>query len=154
MNRNEIIIEIKKYFRIEELVCEHTFNKFGQNSWQFLSTEILHSLLIVRRDILKVGMVINDYAFGGKNTQRGLRCNICPLVKEKTALNKIYLSAHNTGNGFDAVSGKITASEMRKKIDEKAGLLPYPIRLENDATWLHLDTYDYLNGDKINYFNG
>ena len=73
------------YFRIEELVCPHTFNKFGELSWRFLSTEYLHTLLILRTEVLDVPMIINDYVFGGNITQRGLRCNICLLYTSDAA---------------------------------------------------------------------
>jgi len=145
MTRSEIISQLKNYFRIEELVCPHTFDKFGDKSWQFLDTEMLHTLLVLRAEILCVPMVINDYIFGGKNTQRGLRCNICQLVKDKTKKNQIYLSAHCNGAGTDAVFGVktgMTAEKARQLIKEKQDLLPYNIRIEKDVIWLHFDCYD------------
>ena len=36
MTRNEILTEIKQYFDIDELVCNHTLKKWGANAWQFL----------------------------------------------------------------------------------------------------------------------
>ena len=66
MTRQEIIRQLKRYFDIRELVCSHTYQKFGENvSWQFLDTEALHTLLRSSgHQILKCGMVINDYIFG------------------------------------------------------------------------------------------
>lgn len=154
MTRQEIIRQLKRYFDIRELVCSHTYQKFGENvSWQFLDTEALHTLLVLRIQILKCGMVINDYIFAGNNEQRGLRCNICPIVKDKTDRNLIYLSAHCNGAGFDVVFGKntgMTAEKARNLIVEHQHLLPYNIRLEARVTWLHFDTYD--TGDKVNFF--
>ena len=146
MTRKEIITELKKYFDIRELVCSHTYQKFGENvSWQFLDTEILHTLLILRTKILKCGMVINDYIFAGNNEQRGLRCNICPIPKDKTDKNQIYLSAHCNGAGFDVVFGKhtgMTAEKARRLIYQYQDLLPYNVRIEKEVTWLHIDCYD------------
>ena len=79
MSREEIIRELHKYFQVSELVCEHTHSKWGERSWQFLDTDYLHALLIIRRDILQLPMTCN---YSGAN-QRGLRCNMCELVKEK-----------------------------------------------------------------------
>lgn len=44
MDRNQILTEIKKYFSIEELVCNHAYDKWRNNAWQFLDT---HCLLFV-----------------------------------------------------------------------------------------------------------
>jgi len=154
MTRQEIIRQLKRYFDVRELVCSHTYQKFGENvSWQFLDTEILHTLLVLRTQILKCGMVINDYIFAGNNEQRGLRCNICPIPKDKTDKNQIYLSAHCNGAGFDVVFGKhtgMTAEKARSLILENQHLLPYNIRLEARVTWLHIDCYD--TGEKVSYF--
>lgn len=155
MKRQEIISKLKEYFKIQELVCKHTYNTFKDNSWQFLDTEILHTLLVLRTQILKVPMVINDYIFGGTNTQRGLRCNICPLVKTKTQRNQIYLSAHCNGAAFDVVFGAktgMTAAKARDLIKRNQHLLPYNVRIEKDVTWLHIDSYD--KGVKVYEFNG
>lgn len=153
MTRQEIIQRLKVYFDIQELVCNHTYQKFGDKSWQFLDTEILHTVLVLRENILKVGMVCNDYKFGGKTTQRGLRCNLCPLVKDKTSKGLIYLSAHCNGAAFDFVFGAssgMTAAKARQLIKDNKDLLPFNVRIEKDVTWLHIDCYD--TGSKVYEF--
>ncbi len=152
MTRQQIISELKKYFDIRELVCPHTFKRFGNNSWQFLDTEILHVLLVLRQDILKTPLTINDYHRGDSHTQRGLRCNLCQLVKDKTAQGEIYLSAHVNGAGLDLIAKGITAEQTRKKIESFKSLLPYPVRLEKNVNWVHIDIYDYCNQNQVNYF--
>lgn len=162
MTRREIITELKKYFNIQELVCYHTFQAFRDKSWQFLDTELLHTLLVLRTDILKTSMSINNYSYphsGETFTQRGLRCNICELVKKKTLLNQIYLSAHCNGAAFDADAKGLTAVQARTIIKTEADLLPYPIRLEattngGTCTWIHFDHYDDLSGRKVVEFAG
>ena len=152
MNRSEIIKELKQFFVIQELVCPHCYKRFGNDSWQFLDTELLLTLLIVRRDILKVPVYVNNWDSGGSFSQRGLRCNICQIVKDKTGKGEVYLSAHCNGAGCDFMAKGMTAEEARIKIAANAHLLPYPIRLERNIIWVHLDVYDYVNGEKINYF--
>ena len=132
MNRESIIRELHDYFQISELVCPHTHSKWGERAWQFLDTDFLHCLLIIRRDILKVGMVCNTKT----STQRGLRCNQCELVKEKS---KVYLSSHILGKAGDFTCKGMTAQEARSKIRNNAHLLPCNIRLENGVSWLHFD---------------
>lgn len=148
MTRTEIIKELKVYFKIEDLVCPHCFKKFGEKSWQFLDTEYLHTILVVRRDIVQEPMFCNGDGF----TQRGLRCNLCQLVRDKTNAGTIYLSAHVNGAGGDFSSPKISAEAMRQKIKAKKDLLPYNIRIEKSVNWLHIDCYD--TGEKVSEFNG
>ena len=154
MSKRKIIEALKKYVQIQELVCPHTFQKWGESSWQFLDTDFLHTLLVIRRDILKVGMMCNNWSTGGNFLQRGFRCNICPLVANATKSGRLYLTSHSNGCAGDFTPSGMTAEEARSKIKQNSHMLPYPIRLENDVNWLHFDTYDYLNGNKINTFNG
>jgi len=150
MTRTEIIEELKKYFSIAELVCPHTLSAFGERSWQFIRTEQLETLLLLRTRILNATMTINNYP-KGKWTQRGLRCNMCQIVYSKKS---IYLSAHVLGCGDDFDAKGFTAEQTRQKIRDNSNLLPYPIRLEKNVSWVHLDTIDYCNGKVINEFDG
>lgn len=151
MTRDEIIGELSLYFDLSELVCPDVLKKYGERAWQFFDTALLHTLLVVRRDILKVPLYAND---GVSYTQRGLRCNLCELNRTKTDSRNLYMSAHSLGKAVDMESPKMTAQQMRDKIAEKADLLPYNVRIERDVSWLHIDTYDAGNGEKITYFNG
>ena len=146
MERNEIIEALKKYFNVKELVCPHTYDKWGEKSWQFLDTMWLWCLLIIRRDILKVAMTCNNKTW----KQRGLRCNLCELVKSKV---KVYLSSHIFGKAGDFTASGMTADEARKKIIENADLLPCNIRLEDGVNWIHFDVLpQYGVTDKVYLF--
>ena len=126
--------EIKKFFDIDELVCDHTKKKWGESAWQFLDTDYLHTLLIVRRDILDKPMYCNNHSAG--SYQRGLRCNMCSLVKQKTAC---YLSQHIFGKAGDFTVKGMTAEDARTAIKKAANLLPVNIRMEKGVSWLHID---------------
>ena len=132
IDRDQVIRDLHKYFQIRELVCEHTYSKWGERSWQFLDTNYLACLLIIRRDILQLPMVCNH---DGAN-QRGLRCNRCELVREK---GSVYLSSHVLGKAGDFTVQGITAQEARHRIRDMAHLLPCPIRMEGGVNWLHFD---------------
>lgn len=149
MRRTEIITQLKKYFKIQELVCPHVYAKYGERSWMFLSTVILYTLLVLRTQILKVPLVCNTKVL----TQRGLRCNLCEIVKDKTTDDVLYLSAHSLGIGLDLSSPDMTAEEMRKRISQNSHLLPYPVRIEKGVNWLHIDCYDTGTPNKITFFN-
>ena len=152
--RSNIIKELKKFFDIRELFCPHTYEKFGDKSWQFSDADFLENLLILRRDVLQVPLICNDWHKGGQFSQRGFRCNICQLVKEKTLKGQIYLTSHANGAGIDLTSSKMTAQQMRDKIKEKQHLFTVPVRVEKGVTWLHFDIYDDGSGNKYTEFNG
>lgn len=133
MNREQIIRELHRFFQVRELVCSHVFSKWGERSWQFLSTDYLHNLLVIRRDILQMPMVCNHDGA----EQRGLRCNMCRMVKEKKAA---YLSSHILGRAGDFSVQGLTAQEARSRIRTMQNLLPYPLRMEGGISWLHIDT--------------
>ena len=71
------------------------------------------------------------------------------MVKEKTTA---YESAHCNGMGFDITVVGMSAEEARNQIKQNQDKLPYPVRLEEDVTWLHIDCYDPCNNNKINTF--
>lgn len=146
MERQEIINKLKEYFRIGELVCDHVYAKFGDRAWMFLSTELLHTLLVLRTEIINEPIVVNTATM----KQRGLRCNMCPLVKAKTS---VYMSAHCLGKAIDFhVLGK-TAEQVRQLIKANADKLPYKVRLERLVQWIHIDCYDTGSKDKIVEFS-
>lgn len=133
MTRQEILTAIRPFFDIDELVCDHTYAKWGEKAWQFLDTDYLHALLIVRRDIIKRPMWCN----GSQKKQRGLRCNRCQMVREKSS---VYLSAHCLGKAGDFSISGMTAEQARQAIKANAHLLPCNVRLEKGVSWLHMDT--------------
>lgn len=132
LNREQIIRDLHQFFQIRELVCNHTHSEWGERAWQFLDTAYLASLLVIRRDILQLPMICNH----DNANQRGLRCNLCQTVKDKT---KLYLSSHVLGQAGDFTVQGITAEEARSRIRSNAHLLPFPIRLEDGVDWLHFD---------------
>lgn len=145
MSRQEIIKKLKEYFDIKELVCNHIYSRFNTQSWMFLSTPLLYTLLILRTEILNLPMIVNTSSL----KQRGMRCNMCPIVKEKT---NAYVSAHVTGNGVDFTCAAKSAEEVRQIIKDNQDKLPYPIRLEEGVNWVHIDVYDSGFYNKITTF--
>ena len=147
MDRKQIIEQLKEFFDVSELVCPHTYRVWGQRSWVFLDTDYLLTLLVIRRDILKVGMYVNT----GELTQRGLRCNLCQLVKDKSKKGEIYLSAHIFGKACDFTTKELSADQCRARIIANKDLLPFNIRLEKDVTWVHFDIFPF-GEEKITIF--
>ena len=144
MERAEIIKKVKKYFDIDELVCNHILERFGEErAWDFLDTYALWVVLVVRENILQSPMYSNNHKKGVY--QRGMRCKMCELVKEK---NYAYLSAHLLGKGFDFTVQGMTAEEARKKIKAMSTILPCQVRIEGGVSWLHIDVMPH--GNKYN----
>jgi hypothetical protein len=154
MNRQQLIAEIKdkRYFKIQELVCRHVFDQYGEQAWRFLTTEFLHTLLVIRRDILQKPMVCNNWHNSGSFSQRGLRCNLCQIVSNYTKKNQLTTMPHVVGAGGDFTVSGMTAQESRTKITAGAGKLPCPIRLEDVVTWLHFDVHDIGSEQKVTFF--
>lgn len=153
MTRNELIKKLKNNFDIRELVCKHCYNKFGDMSWQFISTEILSVLYTLRYEIFNAPITINNWYKGGSLSQRGLRCNTCQLVKDKTS---VYISAHCLGKAIDFNVQGIDSSEVFDTIKQNIDKFKYPIRLEKDTDgWTHIDVYQpYLSEADLIEFNG
>lgn len=148
MKRNEIVAKLRKYFDIKELVCPHIYEKFGEKAWDQIDVRLLETLLFIRSEI-GLPMTVNTYP-KGRLTQRGMRCNMCDMVRAKT---KAYLSAHLFGQGVDFNLNGMNAESTRQWIIDNKERLPHPIRLEigDNVTWVHLDIRNETD-NKIVYF--
>ena len=131
-------MKVKKYFGIKELVCPHVYEIWGESAWQFLDDRMMENLAFIREGLGKP-IVVNNWAKGGQYSQRGLRCNTCILVIEKTDLRKVYLSAHIFGQAVDFNVVGMTAEEVRQWIIDHADELPHALRLEDGVSWVHMD---------------
>lgn len=153
MTRNELIDALKQNFDIRELVCPHCYEKFGEGSWQFLSTELLSVLYTLRYEIFKLPITINNWYLGKSYDERGFRCNRCDIVKDKTS---VYISAHCLGKAIDFnVQGK-TSEDVNQTIIINQHKFKYPIRLEiNTDGWSHVDVYQPVDSKlQLIEFNG
>lgn len=136
---------------VKEIVCPHTFEKWGDGAIRFIDKDLIAVLDVIRNKILKCPIVINN----GTWKQRGLRCNCCPLVVEKTNAGKVYLSGHNLGKACDFSCKAYSVQEVHDMIKKNADLLPCKIRLESpiDATtWIHVDIMTYGQKEKVYVF--
>lgn len=134
MERAEVLRQIKEYFTIDELVCQHVYARWGEDAWQFLDTNFLHCLLLLRRDIIGKPMHCNTHRL--HIYQRGLRCNMCEIVKEK---GRAYLSAHILGKAGDFNIEGMTAAQARQRIKLLPAAFPCQVRVEGGVSWLHFD---------------
>lgn len=148
MERSDIIKELSQYFSIVELVGPEEYGRDKDLCWRYLRTELLHTILVLRKDILKTPMTVNTWKSGGRFDERGFRNNISDIVKSKTVSGSLYISPHMLGAAIDFDAKGMTAEETRNKIIQSQDLLPCPIRLESGTNWVHIDVYDSLGSSK------
>lgn len=157
MIRTEIINEVKKYFKIQELVSEKVYQKYGDNAWFIFNTELLACLLLIRVGIGRP-ITINNWANGGKFDERGYRENISSIVSKKSENDQLYVSGHVIGIAVDFDVKGMTAVEVRKWIIDNAEIFPCKIRLERSINgklinWVHLDIKHYEENPKAYLFD-
>ena len=139
-----------QYFELDELVCPHVFNKYHLVAWQFFDPRLLITIERLRQLINKP-VFVNNWKDGGQFSQRGFRCIQCDLVKSAITEERLYVSPHMIGKGIDCDIEGLVAEEVRQWIFKKQGLFPYPLRLESNVSWVHLDVMD--TGNKVYLFN-
>lgn len=138
-------------FDLQELVCPDVFKKYGDFAWNFFDPRLLLTIDRIRTKLNK-RVFVNNWQGGGSLDERGLRCIKCKLVQEKIESGKLYESAHLLGKGVDFDVEGLLAEEVRLWIAANKNVWPYPIRLERDVDWIHLDLFDMDNGQKVYLF--
>jgi len=141
---------IPTYFSIDEYVCPHVYNKYGLDAWTFFDVKLLITMDWIREHLGKP-VYMNDWMIHGKYSQRGFRCIQCSLVRKAIREKILYVSAHMTGQAGDFNVPGMESEEVRQWLKSHEVELPYPIRLEEDTSWVHIDTRDAGKG-KIYFF--
>ena len=139
---------MRRYFDINEVVCPHVFEEFGDVAWRFFDPRLLEVMVWLRTTLVRK-IYVNSYDRG--LTQRGLRCNLCRLVRINTDKEVVYMSAHVLGAALDFDVEGMKAWEVRDWIYDRALELPHPIRFEMKVDWVHLDVATE-GPDKIVWF--
>ena len=154
-SRKRILIDsIRNEFDVRELVCPHTYERWGEKSWQFLQADLLEVIRVLRHEILNVPMIVNTWASGGQFDERGLRCNLCDTVKAKFSKGTLYLSPHCMGAAIDFNTNEYDAEQVRNLIRQNWNKYSStPIRLERDVNWVHIDVFDGATNNLITEFN-
>lgn len=141
-------MQANKYFEVKELVSSKTYEKYGDNAIQFLNPKSLIALENVR-EILGVPLICNNWYAGGSRNYCGYREPECKIGAKN--------SFHKRGMAYDLISTKMTAKEMREKLEKQQDKLIYPIRVEKwdnlgEISWLHIDCSDNTHGKKLYFF--
>lgn len=148
--RYKTIEALKKYFKITELVDKEVYAIHGERAWKFFDTDLLKALLIIRTKLGKPIYINRDGL-----QQRGLRHNRSSMVVGK---KNPYLSAHMMGKAIDFDVLGMDAEDVRLWIKKNFFLFDFKIRLEHKIkgkpiSWVHLDTIDEEQNEKVYLFN-
>lgn len=121
-----------EYFIIQELVDKYTYEKFGDNAWQFFDVQALMMFDGIREYFNKPAY-INNWDMGGENNFRGLR----PSYVKIGALH----SLHKFGKAGDMSIPGLKTEEVRQEISANKDhrLLKHINCIEADTLWLHAD---------------
>lgn len=144
---NIIELKFRRYFKSSELVSVLHYSEFvNKDDIYFLFSDNLKAVIVYLREAIGVPFTVNTWHKYGQFQYRGFRDKTCSIGAPK--------SLHRTGEALDFDIKGFTAEGARKLIVEKIGNLPYPIRLESDVNWVHLDLHPVFNSHKINFFKG
>lgn len=131
-------------FKIEELVDKSTYEKFGEQAWQFFNPSILVSVDGVR-DYFGKPITVNNWKAGGPFEFRGLRPLTCQIGAP--------YGLHRFGGAVDYDVKGLSAEEVRQEIlknpnHEKFKLINC---LEGNVSWVHMDVRNIAERIKIVY---
>ena len=126
-----------QHFSVKELVPPSVYEVRGEKSIQLFDLNALR-LLDWLRDRYGAATV-NDWDWGGNFSQSGFR-----TVEFYGSPEKYFasFSQHKYGRAFDVKFQSVSAEEVRLdlKLNWDAQGLGFPITLEDDVSWLHVDT--------------
>lgn len=131
-----------RHFRIEELVDQFTFNKFGELSWMFFDPNALR-MIDGLREYFDTPIYINGWLWKSESQFRGLR----PRYYAKGVTH----SPHHFGKAFDMTFKGMTADEVRNRIinDQDHPHLNFINRIEAKVNWIHADTMNIPDDQRI-----
>ncbi|MGL5714922.1 MAG: hypothetical protein ACRCX2_18035 [Paraclostridium sp.] len=140
-----------KYFKIQELVCNHMYSQYGDRCWEFLDENFLISLDKFR-EIVGAPLTINNYSYNGTYKESGKRCPLCHEIKKHNNNGKCGMSAHIASNAADIKCKTKTPSELCKIALDNQAILTGFKRIEDlsaTPTWFHVDSRGHHKGIKI-----
>lgn len=127
-----------KYFKIQELVSRKVYKKYGDKCWEFFNPILLRTIDDLRKHF-DTSITINNWLWGGNFEQRGLRCNLDQIVKDKTNAGTIYISEHILGRAVDFDVKGWSSEQVRQEIIKNKDNFPAIKRMEKDVNWVHID---------------
>ena len=106
------------------------------------------------REILQSPLIVNNWMKDGARKYSGYRPTTCKVGVEKSMHKP---QEDGRARAVDMISPIYSAEEMRQIIEREKHRISFPIRIEKDVSWLHVDVKartGHKNQDKIYYFKG
>lgn len=145
-------------FKIHELVCPDIYKRDKELAWRYFRPELIDFIDWFRERIDRP-VYINNWFWGGDKTQRGYRCNLCHIVREKKIL---YASAHMLGAAVDFNVKDVHPNQVREYLRDNIHeffnehtCYIRKCRLESDRlapTWVHIDFFEHTSDEIIYEF--
>lgn len=138
-----------RHFSVQELVDEITYNRYGNQCWQFLDDRLLKVIDHLRDQLGSI--TVNNWNIGGSYSQSGLRAS--------TSTTGALMSSHKFGRAFDLKFKDHSAEWVRNWFKDNWTLayirfhfgITFSITIENKVSWVHIDI---RNNEKVlNWIN-
>lgn len=161
LTTKQLYDNILRFFDVRELVSPEAYEKYKHHGNYFFLSRIdkrlLENLLWVRINV-DAKITVNDWLWGRRFTQRGIRDTSTSMVQKRALKNDAWLSTHVLSMGLDYDVEGQTAEEHRAWLVENSENLPHPIRLERkykgeQITWVHMDVADDPKNPKVYEFD-
>lgn len=148
---------IPKYFQLYELLPPelYTYDMMVSEEARergfanYFDHKLLETIDVVR-EIIGLPLICNTWFQDGNRKNSGYRTQTCSVG--------VAQSQHKLGKAVDLICHKMSAEEMRQKIEANKDKLPYQIRIEAGVNWLHIDVKEITaasqKNQKIVYFKG
>lgn len=135
-----------KWFKVSELLPKELFKSENQG-WNIFDDRLKETLDAVR-EILQVPLICNNWMHGGNRNNCGARTKNSPYYRHGSYHT---VRPDRKVMAADLVSSRMSAQEMRDILVQNYKRLPYPVRIEQGVTWLHIDVAE-VPGYKIYFF--
>lgn len=133
---------VPTYIKAYELVDKNLYDALGDEVFKLFDPNLLRDADLLRE---KYGAItINTWFGGGSLSWRGYRYIFCSIFSKT--------SQHSFGKALDCNFANATPDEIRKDIKSGKTKLNHITRIEDDVSWLHIDTKD-TNSEEIIFFN-
>ena len=137
--------KVSEHFKIEELVPEYIFKRYGASAQTFLDPRMIQAAEWLRTE-MGVPMICNDWNIGGHFQNRGFR------LPDSTV--GATLSQHKFGRALDLSSPKVSCQEMydfvmANQVEALAHNLTTMEDIRDTKTWLHISCQWNPIQDKI-----
>lgn len=125
-----------RFFRVQELVPPSIYDAQGSKALRLIDDRVLMTL-----DQLRIQFgpcTVNDWCFGGRFEQSGLRTDECQEFSPT--------SQHTFGRAMDCKFRDSPSDEVREFVIHHRSAFPFIVFMETDISWFH---FDVRNGERI-----